>query len=384
MTTLEEIRELEDKTAFSECRVLDLGIITAGAGTTAILADLGADVIKIEGPKYIDPFRRWDGPLPDGFEKDLPPYFCMTNRGKRNLLMDLKSEEARSVFLDMVQKSDVVVENFRRGVLEGWGLGYETLKAVNPNIILASISSQGEYGPDSNYVSFGSTLEAMGGLASITGYADGPPVITGVEFNYPDQVVAIFAASMIATAWHNRQRGLGGAHLDLSQRELTAFLCGEALYQKESKPVGNSQRGLVLQDCFKAKDEQWVAISVREEDVNSLGQIGCQASKEDLAAWVSMRHGREVVELLKQADIPAAIAAKGADIMSSHNQSWARALSRDTEGKLVKGSLFEGVDTQHGAQQPAGLPGNATERILHDVLGLEGDALAQTIKRLGL
>jgi crotonobetainyl-CoA:carnitine CoA-transferase CaiB-like acyl-CoA transferase len=87
---------------------------------------------------------------------------------------------------------------------------------------------------------------------------------------------------------------------------------------------------------------------------------------------------------LKQADIPAAIAAKGADIMSSHNQSWARALSRDTEGKLVKGSLFEGADAQHGAQQPAGLPGNATESILQDVLGLEGDELAQTIKRLGL
>src|SRR4029077_20341506 len=136
---------------------------------SAILADLGADVIKIESPIYQDPFRRWDGEQLDGGHPELPPFFRMTNRGKRNLGLNLKTKEGRDVFLRLVRSSDVVVENFRRGVLEDLGLGYEALTAENPDIILASISSQGEDGPDSAYVSFGSTLEAMAGLAAITG-----------------------------------------------------------------------------------------------------------------------------------------------------------------------------------------------------------------------
>ena len=111
----------------TECRVLDLGIITAGAATSAILADLGADVIKIESPTYSDPFRNWDGEQLDGGHPDLPPYFRMTNRGKRNLGLDLKSAEGRKVFLDLVRSCDVVVENFSRGVLDRLGLGYEAL-----------------------------------------------------------------------------------------------------------------------------------------------------------------------------------------------------------------------------------------------------------------
>ena len=169
----------------TDCRVLDLGIITAGATTSAILADLGADVIKIESPTYRDPFRKWDGEQLDGGHPDLPPFFRMTNRGKRNLGLDLKSAEGREVFLDLVRSCDVVVENFSRGVLDRLGLGYEALKAANPDIILASISSQGEDGPDAAYVSFGSTLEAMSGLAALTGYADGPPVVSGKDLNYP-------------------------------------------------------------------------------------------------------------------------------------------------------------------------------------------------------
>src|SRR5690606_24340494 len=123
--------------------------------------------------------------------------------------------------------SDIVIENFRRGVLAGLGIDYPSLASVKPEIILVSISSQGENGPLAQYASFGSTLEAMSGLAAITGYCGHGPVTSGRVFNYPDQVVALFAAGMALTAW--RQRGLHGhgAHLDVSQRELTSFLIGE-------------------------------------------------------------------------------------------------------------------------------------------------------------
>ncbi len=251
--------------SLERCRVLDLGIITAGAATSAVLADLGAEVIKIESATYKDPFREWTGELLPGDLPDLPIYFRMTNRGKLNAGIDLKNQQGREVFLRLVERSDVVVENFRRGVLARLGLDYGALQAANPDIILASISSQGEDGPDANYISFGSTLEAMAGLAATTGYAEGPPIVSGIGFNYPDQVVAIFAAGMIATAWYARESG-GGVHLDLSQRELTSFMSGEAFLAPRGR-VGNAQPGIPIQECFLSRDGRWIAVTVEQRNL---------------------------------------------------------------------------------------------------------------------
>jgi len=114
------------------CRVLDLGIITAGAATAAVLADFGAEVIKVESPSYRDPFRRWLSNRPDDAVEDLPPFFRATNRGKAGLSVDLKHPRGREVFLRLVARSDIVVENFRRGVLAKLQLDYATLRATNP------------------------------------------------------------------------------------------------------------------------------------------------------------------------------------------------------------------------------------------------------------
>ena len=155
------------------CRVLDLGIITAGAATSALLADLGAEVIKIESPSYRDPFRGWAG---SDQPEDVRGFFRFTNRNKVGASIELKRPEGREAFMRLVAHSDIVLENFRRGVIARLEIDYPQLRAVRPGIILASISSQGETGPDTNYVSFGTTLEAMSGLSWMTGYADGEPV----------------------------------------------------------------------------------------------------------------------------------------------------------------------------------------------------------------
>src|SRR5690606_7562475 len=159
-------------------RVLDLGIITAGAATSALLADAGAEVIKIESKRYPDPFRSWS-PGARNADQETSPVFDFTNRNKAGLSIDLKTAGGRDLFLDLVTTADVVVENFRRGVLDELGIGWQTMRERNPRLVLASISSQGETGPDRGYTSYGSTLEATGGLAAISGYPDGPPVITG-------------------------------------------------------------------------------------------------------------------------------------------------------------------------------------------------------------
>lgn len=210
-------------------RVLDLGIITAGASTSALLADLGADVIKVESSAYIDPFRAWDRSLgaPDWWNRSR--FFDFTNRNKRGLALDLKHPDGKALFLALVAKSDVIVENFRRGVLDRLGLGWEQLKSANPRLVLCSITSQGETGPDADAASYGSTLEANSGLADLTRDANGEPLISGILLNYPDQIVSIYAAGVVALAVMEQRRSGLGARLDISQRELASFLIGEEI-----------------------------------------------------------------------------------------------------------------------------------------------------------
>ena len=203
-------------------RVLDLTRIVAGPYGTQYLSDLGAEVIKVERP------GGEEGRAMEPADRGVSHYFLAVNHGKKGVVIDLGRPEGRQVLLDLAAGCDVVVENFRPGVTARLGIDYPALKAVRGDIILASLSSQGESGPDSGYVSYGTTLEAMSGLSWLTGYAGDAPVASGKDLNYPDQVVAIFAAGMIAAAWFQRQQTGQGAHLDISQRELVSFLAGEA------------------------------------------------------------------------------------------------------------------------------------------------------------
>ncbi|MCO5090226.1 CaiB/BaiF CoA-transferase family protein [Bosea sp. (in: a-proteobacteria)] len=334
------------------CRVLDLGIITAGAATSALLADMGAEVIKVESPHYRDPFRLWAAGDPAAGSGGLPPFFRATNRNKLGISLDLKHESGRAAFLRLVANSDIVVENFRRGVLGRLGLDYEALRSANPAIILASVSSQGETGPDAGYVSYGSTLEAVAGLAWLTGYPDGPPTISGRDVNYPDQIVAIFAAGIIATAWRVRRNGGGGTHLDLSQRELTSFLCGEAFLAagRDAAPAraGNAQAPHRVQDCFRDQDGKWVAVTVDAADIDRLRTVpgmGTPRSDADLdtalRAWIASRPGAEAVASLEAAGIAAAPVLDGHSLLSLQHQLWDNALSRTDGGDLVKGFPFQ-------------------------------------------
>ena len=365
--------------SLAHCRVLDLGIITAGAATSAILADLGADVIKIESSEHKDPFRKWDGEALDGSHPDLPPFFRMTNRGKSNLGLDLKSQAGRDVFLRLVANSDIVVENFSRGVLERLGLDYARLKAANPEIILASISSQGEWGPDTAYVSFGSTLEAMAGLATMTGYADGPPVISGKDLNYPDQVVAIFAAGMIATAWYARERGAGGVHLDLAQRELTTFLCGEAVLGDGPERQGNSRMGYAIQDCFRSRDDRWLAISVPQDQGAVVASLVGGAGRAALASWVGARDGAAALSALRRHGVASAAAATGEEVLGARTTAWSHAILDGPDGAPVKGVLFADGRIPSSIGRPARLVGADTCEVLERVGGFDPREIAQLV-----
>lgn len=258
--------------------VLDLGIITAGAATSQVFADFGADVIKIESVTYTDPFRKWsqvagaaDGTGAPTSSTSSPP-FESVNRGKHGVALDLKTPIGRQVFLDLVRDADIVVENFRRGVLERLGIDFDALRAVNPRIILLSLSSQGTTGPESTYISFGSPLEALGGTMAITGYGpDEPPLWTGNNVNYPDQLVSYLAPGLALAALRAREATGEAIHIDAAQREAVTSVVGETIVEHSAtgaspRPIGNRHPHFAPQGIYRTDgDDEWVAISVQSD-----------------------------------------------------------------------------------------------------------------------
>lgn len=253
--------------ALSGIRVIDLGMITAGAATSQVLADFGADVIKVESPSRPDPFRNWNQIVRDG-DPDLnqSPPFHAVNRNKRGVGIDLKHPDGVSVFLDLIAGADVVVENFRRGVMQNLGLSFDDLRQVNPRIVLLSLSSQGETGPESRYVSFGSTLEAVGGSMSLTGVDGSHPVWTGNNVNFPDQLVSLAAPAAVLAALLSRDLTGEGVHVDFSQRESVTSVIGDAIvdYQLSGVvpgPRANADPNAAAQGVYATSNGGWIAMT---------------------------------------------------------------------------------------------------------------------------
>lgn len=370
------------------CRVLDLGIITAGAATSALLADLGAEVIKVESPSYRDPFRIWKSGPADENTGDRPLFFRSTNRNKAGISIDLKQPGGRAAFLRLVEKSDVVVENFRRGVLERLGLGMADLAVANPRIILASVSSQGENGPDAAHVSYGTTLEAVAGLAWLTGYEGDAPVVSGRDLNYPDQVAALFSAAMVATAWRMCRASGAGTHLDISQRELTSYLVGEAFMA--STPAarrGNSDPAALVQDCFRAADGAWVAVTVlpamRAAVERLLDLVSGQTAEQlrgALTAWIAAGSGTARVAALVEVAIPAALSLDGNGVAAAEGEFWHHAIKTLRGVQKVKGFPFTLATSPLAIHRDAPHIGEDTRQVLTELGGYsdaEIDALAE-------
>jgi len=345
-------------------RVLDFGLLTAGANTSAMLADLGADVLKVESGAYLDPFRVVGKPDDADGWWNRSPQFRFTNRNKRGLALNLKTPAGQHVIRDLAKHCDVVVENFRRGVLDRAGLGYKALSAVNPRLVFAAISSQGDTGPERMNVSFGSTLDATSGIAALTGYEGEEPRISGMDVNYPDQIVSLFATGMVITAVMEARRTGQGCFLDFSQREVASFTLGEEILAAAANPGrrlgrrGNVEDGVAQQDTYRCRDGRWVAVTLTAPDPG-------------IDAWCAARDSRAAVTELLAKGIAAAPCNDGADLLRDPALAGVT-LVRDEgvrSASLVKGLPYRLDDKGAVIERPAPDLGQHTAEVLRELLG---------------
>lgn len=249
--------------ALEGIRVLDLSRLLPGPFLTMILADMGADVVKVEDPRVGDYLRA----LPPA-KGGMAGRFLAVNRGKRSMTLDLKAPAPRDAFLKMVEKADVVVESFRPGVLDKLGIGYATLAARNPKIVVCSISGYGQTGPYVHRAGHDLDYIALAGALAMGGPRDGAPVMPGVQV--ADLAGgALWGATAILGALVGRQRTGRGAHLDISMTEGALALLAAEIGNMDcgARPTRSSEGlngALACYGVYKAKDDRYLAVGALE------------------------------------------------------------------------------------------------------------------------
>ncbi len=326
-------------------RVIDSSYVFAGPYATGLLGDLGAEVIKIEGPARPD-FTRggaFSGLLPDN-EPSADPWnrtstYNLVNRAKKSLVVDLSRKEGRDVLVDLLKVSDVLVENFTPRVMRGWGLDYPNLKKINPGIVMVSNTGYGRGGPYSSYPAQATTQEATHGLAAVTGYADAEPSKAGQSFVDFLAAWAIMAAALLGLRY--RRRFGEGLWADIGMYQLGCYNVSEYVldYIANGAPggrIGNRHRQYAPQGVYRcAGADAWCALSVRDdEDWRALcAVIGrpelaadprfasepARRSNHDaidtiIAAWSATLGKIEAMQQLQAAGVPAGAVLDGRDL----------------------------------------------------------------------
>lgn len=261
-------------------KIIDMTRVLAGPYCAMVLQDLGAEVIKIENPKTGDD-SRFFGPYKNG--KSL--YFTAINCGKKSVSLNLKAPEAKEILIGMVKKADVLLENFRPGTMEKFGLGYETLKEANPRLIYAATSGFGHTGPDAAKPAYDILVQARGGLMSLTGQPDADPTIVGVSIG--DILAGVFTATGVTTALYQREKTGLGQKIDVSMLDCQVAVMENAMARYQAtrtapKPQGCKHPTVAPFQSFKASDRYFVIAVANDSLFRKLCNcIGCPELVDD-------------------------------------------------------------------------------------------------------
>lgn len=387
-------------------RVLDLSRVLAGPYCSMILADMGADVIKLEVPGRGDDSREFP-PFKDGESL----YYINLNRGKRSITLNLKHTDGKRIFLGLVEKCDVLLENFRPGTMDRLGLGYDVLREVNPRLVYASISGFGQTGPFRDRPGYDIIGQAMGGLMSVTGWPDSPPTRTGTAIG--DVLSALFCCIGVLVALQVRERTGRGQMVDvalvdsvfasLENIPMKFFVDGEVPTR-----IGNRYEFVYPYDSFRAADG-WVIIGVANDAVwgrfieatgmshlvdderfdTNPGRVESHGALKPLVEeWASKRKVMEIVSLLTGHGVPACPIYGIKDIVEDPHIAMEREMVVELDqpglGEVrLLGNPVKMSETRSSPKGPAPVLGEDTEAILKELVDLS-DSEIDGLRRDGV
>ncbi len=382
-------------------RVLDFTRVQAGPFATRILADFGAEVIKVQSQKTAK-----------GAESNDGGYFSTWNRNKKSITLDMSHIEAREIALKLISISDVVVENFSPRVMSNWGLNYNKIKEVSPGLIMVSLSGMGQSGPWKDYVSFGPSIQSLGGLTYLTSYDKGPPM--GLGYSYADTIAGLYGALAVLMALECRDRSGQGQYIDLSEYEAICTMNGPLFLDVSANhrtvvPCGNRSDNMPAAPygCYKcAGTDRWCVIAVfNDTEWDSLCRVMGQPdwSKKErfstiskrkswseevdvlIGQWTSKNTPEEVMRLLQEADVPAGI-VQNAEDLANDPQLLARDFFVHLEHPVLGDTISDGSPMKFsksptGPWKAAPLLGEDNRYVYTELLGLTERELFSYVRK---
>lgn len=383
--------------------VLDLTRVLAGPYASMMLADFGANVIKIEAPKVGDDSRAF-GP----FVGKESAYFMSLNRGKRSMTLNLKDPKAKEIFKDLVKKADVVLENYRPGTMEKLGLGYDVLKEINPKIIYTACSGFGHTGPYSAKPAYDVIVQGMGGIMSITGQENGEPTRVGASVG--DVTAGLFATIGTMMALYTREVTGIGQKVDVAMLDCQVAILENAIARYVTsgvapQPIGNRHPSITPFEAFKAKDG-YIIIAVGNDRLwasfcdligkpemiederfltNPARTKNQKALKDILDTVFPAKTVDEWIAALDEAGIPCG-PINTIDRVMNNVQVQARDMIVETNHPVAGKVKMAGVpikmsETPGSVETAAPMLGQHTEEILSEMLGLSADQVAELKKQ---
>ncbi len=298
------MNQIKPEPLLKDVVIIDLTRVLAGPYCTQMLGDLGAEVIKVEMPGQGDDTRQWGPPFTESGES---AYFLSANRNKRSLTLNLKSEQAIEILKGLIARADVLVDNFRTGTLERFGLDDDTLQQIRPGLIYATITGYGYTGPYADRPGYDFMVQAMGGLMSVTGPEDGEPIRVGIAI--ADLATGIFTVSAILAALYGRERTGQGQRIDMSlidsQVAMMSYVASNYLVSGELPGrLGNGHPNIVPYQSFKAKDQHFAFAAGNDRQWNkfceALGKTEWMEDERFATNRARVQNRAQVVSELKE------------------------------------------------------------------------------------
>lgn len=394
--------------ALKGLKVLEMGQLIAGPFAGRLFADFGAEVIKVESPQEGDPIRYWRV-----VENGTSLWWYVQSRNKKSITIDLRQSEGQEMIRDLVKDIDILIENFRPGTMEKWGLGYEQLKEINPGLIMIRISGYGQDGPYRDKPGFGSIGEAMGGLRYLTGYPDRPPTRVGISIG--DSISSLYAViGAMMAVYHRDVKGTGqGQFVDVALYE-SVFSFMEGMLPEYDRTglirerTGSKLPGITPSNTYLCKDGKYVVIGANGDGIfkRLMVSIGYPELAEDpryhnnaarsehaefldsiIEEWTNSKTLAEVLEALDEAKVPAGSIYSIEDIVADPHYQ-AREMIREVEvegiGKLkVPGIVPKLSETPGNLDWIGPKLGEHTEEVLSQAL-LYGPEKIERLKAMGI